>query len=416
MTLYSRSVSRKALAALAICAALLSCFCASTFFASQAYAEGEEAGVVTYDLWIGGTQVTSENSTDVLEDGTISYDPDSATLILNGASITNEDSEHGAFVYADLKDLTVKCIKRSEVSGSETPRAKEPAFYSTGNITFKPEAKLWANTGIVAEGTVSVSNDTDADLVESTIETERIYSLHGNVVFNNASLYIHTFRNHWHSIYAGSSFIFNGGNVGINMNSLDGSDDGSAIFAVKSVTFNGEHLYCVNNGDGSVVDCGSSSGPGKITFGRNIKVRCDETGGDFGWVSTRKVGGNTYACLVWKEGSPTQEASIDYCVDEVVAIDDGNSGEQESHVQNSKSSSTSAKNGSHWRGGTWIATSLEESTEPLPLQAWMLLSFIRSAGAAVVNEPVQVELAANGGTIVVAKASSLDLDSVHGSE
>jgi hypothetical protein len=46
----------------------------------------------------------------------------------------------------------------------------------------------------------------------------------------------------------------------------------------------------------------------------------------------------------------------------------------------------------------------------------MLLSFIRSAGAAVVNEPVQVELAANGGTIVVAKASSLDLDSVHGSE
>lgn len=47
-----------------------------------------------YNVWICGTQVTSDNASDVLGDGTVTYDPATHTLTLNGATLnqTREDS------------------------------------------------------------------------------------------------------------------------------------------------------------------------------------------------------------------------------------------------------------------------------------------------------------------------------------
>ena len=42
---------------------------------------------VTYALWIGNTQVNTDNAADVLGDGTVSYDPAASTLTLNGCEI-----------------------------------------------------------------------------------------------------------------------------------------------------------------------------------------------------------------------------------------------------------------------------------------------------------------------------------------
>ena len=44
--------------------------------------------VVEYGLTVGGVDVTSANAADVLNDGTVSYDPSSQTLTLKNASIT----------------------------------------------------------------------------------------------------------------------------------------------------------------------------------------------------------------------------------------------------------------------------------------------------------------------------------------
>ena len=49
-----------------------------------------------YDLWVAGTQVTKINQSDVLGDGTVSYDPAAHTLTLNNAHLTlGEDAEEG---------------------------------------------------------------------------------------------------------------------------------------------------------------------------------------------------------------------------------------------------------------------------------------------------------------------------------
>ncbi len=44
-----------------------------------------------YDLWVGGVQVTSNNADDVLGDGTVLFDEDNYTLVLDNADITGPD-------------------------------------------------------------------------------------------------------------------------------------------------------------------------------------------------------------------------------------------------------------------------------------------------------------------------------------
>ena len=64
-----------------------------------------------YDLWLGSTQVTSENQNDILHDGKASFDPDTNTLTLNNAKITDHyaDGDYTYAIYSKLdSDLTVK--------------------------------------------------------------------------------------------------------------------------------------------------------------------------------------------------------------------------------------------------------------------------------------------------------------------
>lgn len=64
----------------------------------------------TYNVWIGGKQVTSENMGDVLGDGTgsVKYDPETSTLTLDDPALTTSTHESGAQIYAISVDLTIK--------------------------------------------------------------------------------------------------------------------------------------------------------------------------------------------------------------------------------------------------------------------------------------------------------------------
>ena len=47
----------------------------------------------TYKLWVGETQVTDANKGDILGDGTMTYDPATNTMTLDGTSITSHGNE-----------------------------------------------------------------------------------------------------------------------------------------------------------------------------------------------------------------------------------------------------------------------------------------------------------------------------------
>lgn len=58
----------------------------------------------TYDLWVAGKQVTKTNQSNVLGDGTVSYDPNTHTLTLNNAYLTPDGDAN--FTYCIDSELT----------------------------------------------------------------------------------------------------------------------------------------------------------------------------------------------------------------------------------------------------------------------------------------------------------------------
>lgn len=57
------------------------------------------ADPVSYDLWVGNTQVTSMNKDNVLGDGTVSFNPDTNTLTLSGVTITQKGTNNSGINY-----------------------------------------------------------------------------------------------------------------------------------------------------------------------------------------------------------------------------------------------------------------------------------------------------------------------------
>ena len=81
-------------------AILLSIAIVLTMMPAMAFAGGTE----TYDLWVGGIKVTSENADDIFDNGTASYDAASNTLALNGTDIDQAYTSSDYYtsgIYAD---------------------------------------------------------------------------------------------------------------------------------------------------------------------------------------------------------------------------------------------------------------------------------------------------------------------------
>ena len=100
-----------------------------------------------YNLYVGGTRVTTDNAGDVLGDGTVSYDVQTNTLTLNGASVSAQDMPYG--IYAE-NDLNIVLEEKNSVSVggefSEDALAQlsgtdiSAAIYSGGNLTIREGA------------------------------------------------------------------------------------------------------------------------------------------------------------------------------------------------------------------------------------------------------------------------------------
>lgn len=116
-----------------------------------------DGGVTEYNLWIGGTRVTSDNASDVLRDGTVSYDASENTLTLNGANITKmhvdyldvPSSDNCAVYYGGTDNLTVNLIDDCSIALVVSNENYQTAFgfYSAAGVTFKGDGSLTVTAG-----------------------------------------------------------------------------------------------------------------------------------------------------------------------------------------------------------------------------------------------------------------------------
>ena len=134
-----------------------------------------------YDLWVGGTRVTSRNANDVLDDGTVSYDAAANTLTLDNAILTRPDgSDRGAVIHSQLED-TLNIV----VIGDNTITAvgeKHCILSKEAGLTFSQDGDTPGKLTARAEGThacIVSESGCDATFQSGTYD---LYAKESNVI------------------------------------------------------------------------------------------------------------------------------------------------------------------------------------------------------------------------------------------
>ena len=107
------------------------------------------AVVHNYGIYVGGIQVNEDNAADVLENGTVSYDPTTNTLTLNNATITDywtdelygDESYYG--IYSTVDGLTINLVGENKMAIKD-PMENDTAaaIFSTKPLTVSGEGSI----------------------------------------------------------------------------------------------------------------------------------------------------------------------------------------------------------------------------------------------------------------------------------
>ena len=80
---------------------------------------------VDYDLQISGTQVTDNNADNVLNDGTVAYDPNTNTLTLNNAHLNSASNN---IIDSKMEALTINLIGDNTLTATGTDRCNRYTY------------------------------------------------------------------------------------------------------------------------------------------------------------------------------------------------------------------------------------------------------------------------------------------------
>ncbi len=185
----------------------------------------------SYDLWVGGIQVTDANKDDVFKDaetsceGTVSFDPESCTLTLKDATIDDErttkvlEEDFSANIFATGLDLTIKLEGNNVIKSHFT--------YADDGIYIEKNEK----TAITGEGSLEVYGKTHAicmDEADCEISSGQITAKSTNLS----------------SIFVWKDLTITGGQI----TTRSDSDDG--IFTGNGVRMSGGTLHAMGSESG----------------------------------------------------------------------------------------------------------------------------------------------------------------------
>lgn len=177
---------------------------------------------ISYGIKVFGQLVTAENNTDILGDGTCSYDPSTKVLtICNPQKVSDSDKNYyyGGIIADD--DLTINCVDNIFIYQYNTTTYKDYYGYfgiiCDGTLTFSGNASLEISTGYISEG--------------SSIG---IYAK--DIVINSGSVSVSSYT---YGIYAENSFTVNS----TNKPYVSASSHNLTSIMASSMALNGAVIY-----------------------------------------------------------------------------------------------------------------------------------------------------------------------------
>ena len=143
--------------------------------------------IAQFNVLVDGVIITTANMSDVLGDGTVSYDPATNTLILNNAKIEDAvyddgDMSLGLGILAQ-EDLNIRLVGDNFISGAAS-EDMSVAILSYGNLTFTGDGTLTAQCGQAREmlGIAAIESftvDANASVTVSGFVQCGLYSIPG---------------------------------------------------------------------------------------------------------------------------------------------------------------------------------------------------------------------------------------------
>ena len=230
-----------------------------------------------YDLYVNGEQFTSEKLSITCGEGTASYDPNTKTLTLNNATITNggksdESPKYGIRVVGDT-DLTIKLSGTNSITldngggifadgssdnyniigdGKLTINVKWDALYTlNGNISISEGAKLDITSvkgcGITSYNKGKLSIDGAKVAVSSYYTAASARELE---IKNNSEVVLIASADQFNAVYMGDE---NGaGKIEIINSKVEATSYYPALFTEGDLTVNGGEVKCTSTADGAI--------------------------------------------------------------------------------------------------------------------------------------------------------------------
>ena len=230
-----------------------------------------------YDLYVNGEQFTSEKLSIACGEGTASYDPNTKTLTLNNAAITNggksdESPKYGIRVVGDT-DLTIKLSGTNSITldngggifadgssdnyniigdGKLTINVKWDALYTlNGNISISEGAELDITSaqgcGITSYNKGIISIDGAKVAVSSYYTAASAKELE---IKNNSEVVLIASADQFNAVYMGDE---NGaGKIEIINSKVEATSYYPALFTEGNLTVNGGEVKCTSTADGAI--------------------------------------------------------------------------------------------------------------------------------------------------------------------
>ena len=230
-----------------------------------------------YNLYVNGEQFTSEKLSIACGEGTASYDPNTKTLTLNNAAITNggksdENPKYGIRVVGDT-DLTIKLSGTNSITldngggifadgssdnyniigdGKLTINVKWDALYTlNGNINISEGAKLDITSangcGITSYNKGILSIDGAKVAVSSYYTAASAKELE---IKNNSEVVLSASEDQFNAVYMGDE---NGaGKIEIINSKVEATSHYPALFTEGNLTVSGGEVKCTSTADGAI--------------------------------------------------------------------------------------------------------------------------------------------------------------------
>ena len=229
-----------------------------------------------YPLWIDDEQVSNANYTDILGDGTASFNPETNTLTLNGAKVTDGEQRKGRSVciYASGIDLNIVLNGENNIGSSAVMDA---IAVDGGSLTIEGDGTLNASgkqRALYASKDMKVSGGNVNAEIAGTNGKNAVRADLSIEVAVTADVKASTSGAVQDAVSAGMSVSINGGKV-----SAEAKGDGScAISGQTGVTLNGGETSAYASGQYKTVSFdkydpyGISSPEGNISIGQSAKL------------------------------------------------------------------------------------------------------------------------------------------------